>query len=132
MVFSGLDQEYKNTLLARFADRESLNKQTFYRHYLQSQKIDQTEADELFELIEEIYQIPAGLLRPKDTIILLTGKVEHTKWWCGIFHETTAGNNEFWLQEELDKKLKKYGTEKNIKRIHTINDLFLAWCGFVP
>lgn len=44
----------------------------------------------------------------------------------------TAGNNEFWVQEELDKKLKKYGTAKNIQWLDTINDLFLAWSGFIP
>jgi hypothetical protein len=132
MFSCGLDQEYKNNLLARFAGRESLDKETFYRHYFQPQNLGQTECDELFELVEKIYQIPTGLLRPTDDINLLTGKIENAKWWRGIFHELMAGDNEFWLQEELDKKLKKYGTHAQINQIKTCNDLFLAWGGFVP
>lgn len=132
LVSFGLSTEYKTGLLARFDDRELLDHQTFFERYWNDENMTRPDFDELCDLIEEIYRIPAGLLRPDDDINKLTGKVSGKSWWQEPFLELGAGDNEFWLQEEFGKKLKEHGTYDKVERIDTIDELFRYWCGQVP
>jgi hypothetical protein len=58
-------------------------------------------------LIEEAYDIPAGLIRPNDRIDKVTGRVPEERWWRGPIHDLIAGDRQFWLQDEFGRKLKK-------------------------
>ncbi len=128
----GLSQEYTNHVVSRFIGREQLSKENFYLRYWQDAQLNQQEVYDLCDLIEEVYGVSAGLLRPQDDINKLTDPAKTKKWWRNIFHESSAGDNEFWLQQELEKKLKKYGTTKLFKKIDTVDDLFQCWCGQLP
>jgi len=52
---------------------------------------------DLLQLIETIY-VPAGVLRPDDSIDLLTGTVPSRAWWRDHFHDLHAGDDAAWLE----------------------------------
>jgi len=119
-------------LLARFGEREVLSKNELYDRFWADRGLDRTEVIGLFDLIEEAYDVPAGILRPTDPIEMLTDRVPEKHWWRGPIHDVIAGDRQFWVQEELDHKLKHYGTSNYIRRIQTVDELVLAWCGWWP
>jgi len=127
----GFHADYREGLLARFADRETLNHDDLYQLCCLKHKLNQVEVFELFALIEEAYKIPAGLLRPSDQIVTLTRRVPEKRWWKGPFHDVVAGDREFWLQEELDEKLQQYGLWDRVTQINTFDELVHAWCGII-
>jgi hypothetical protein len=53
------------------------------------------------------------------------------RWWRWHVHEVIAGDRQFWLQEELDKKLKMHGLSGKVRQVNTIDELVRAWCGKV-
>ena len=128
----GAHTDYQNGLLDRFADRKTLDRETLYNTYWAAEGLEPAAFYELVELIEEAYDIPAGLLRPTDPIAKLTGRVPERRWWRGPIHDVMAGDREFWLQEELDKRLKRSGLLQQVERINTVDDLVRCWCGLLP
>jgi hypothetical protein len=62
----GAHSDYRNGLLARFAGRETLGKEEWHDRFYAGEGFRRTEVFELLDLIEEAYDIPAGLLRPSD------------------------------------------------------------------
>lgn len=128
----GFHADYRNGLLARFADRVALSKDELFQRYWAAMRLDRDEVFELFELIEEAYDIPVGLIRPDDSIDKLTERVPEKRWWRGPFHDVIAGDCQLWLQEELDGKIKKYGLSKSVERVETIHELVMIWCGHIP
>lgn len=128
----GAHEDYRVGLLARFGERDVLSKEELYDRFWAAKGLDRTEAIGLFDLIEEAYDIPAGILRPTDAIETLTDRVPEKHWWRGPIHDVIAGDRQFWVQEELGHKLREYGTYDLIQRINTIDELVLAWCGWSP
>ena len=128
----GAHKDYRAGLLARFGERNVLSKDELYARFWADRNLDRTEVIGLLDLIEEAYEIPAGILRPNDPIEMLTDLVPETHWWRGPIHDVIAGDRQLWVQEELDHKLREYGTYNHIRRVHTINELVLAWCGWRP
>jgi hypothetical protein len=84
----------------------------------------------LLELIEEVYSLPSGLLRPDDSIDRLTLKVPETRWWRGPVHDVIAGDRQAWLEGEMQRRLRHNGAPKLQRRINTIHELACAWCEF--
>jgi len=128
----GAHKDYRAGLLARFGERDVLSKDQLYDQFWAPRQLDRPEVIALFDLIEEAYEIPAGILRPNDGIDMLTGRVPEKHWWRGPVHDVIAGDRQFWLQEELVYKLNHYGTYNHIRRVNTIDELVLAWCGWWP
>lgn len=128
----GAHEDYRAGLLARFGERDVLSKDELYDRFWADRRLDQTEVFGLFDLIEEAYDIPAGILRPEDSIELLTARVPEQHWWRGPIHDVIAGDRQFWVQEELGHKLRDYGTYDHIQHIRTIDELVLSWCGWWP
>src|SRR5690349_6575452 len=128
----GAHSDYRNGLLARFSDREALSKDQLFQQCWEGSALDRKEVFELFSLIEEAYEIPAGLIRPNDPIDKLTDRVPEKRWWRGPFHDVIAGDRQFWLQEEFERKLKKYCLSRKDSKVDTINELVFIWCGRLP
>ena len=128
----GAHKDYRGGLIARFGKREVLSKDELYDRFWSDRHLDRAEVIGLFDLIEEAYDIPAGILRPTDAIEMLTGPVPEKHWWRGPIHDVIAGDRQFWVQEELGHKLRQYGTYDLIQRVNTIDELVLAWCGWWP
>jgi hypothetical protein len=128
----GAHTDYRAGLLARFGERDVLTKDELYLRYWADEGVNQAEVVQLLDLIEEAYSIPSGVLRPSDPIEMLTDRVPEKHWWRGPVHDVIAGDRQFWLQEELVRKLKQYGTYDKIARVNTVGELVLAWCGFSP
>ena len=127
----GAHSDYRHGLIARFDEREVLSKDELYLRFWADDGLNRTEVFELLDLIEEAYDIPAGLLRPEDPIDKLTDRVPEKRWWRGPVHDVIAGDRQFWLQEELGRKLKRYGISKKVERVHTIGEFVMVWCGRV-
>jgi hypothetical protein len=128
----GSYEDYRAGLVARFGERDVLSKDELYDRFWTDRNLDRTEVIGLLDLIEEAYEIPAGILRPNDPIEMLTDRVPEKHWWRGPIHDIIAGDRQFWVQEELDHKLRQYGTRDHIRRVHTVDELVLAWCGWWP
>ena len=128
----GAHSDYRNGLLVRFADREALSKDQLFERYWQGSGLDRKEVFELFNLIEEAYEIPAGLIRPEDHIGKLTDRVSEKRWWRSPFHDVIAGDRQFWLQEEFERKLEKYRLSRKVSKVDTIHELVMIWCGHLP
>jgi hypothetical protein len=125
----GAHEDYRAGLLARFGERDVLSKEELYDRFWADKPLDRTEVIGLFDLIEEAYDFPAGLLRPTDPIEKLTGRVPEKHWWRGLVHDVIAGDRQLWMQGELANKLRDYGTYDLIQQINTVDELVLAWCG---
>jgi hypothetical protein len=128
----GSHTDYRNGLLARFAGREALAKDELYQAHWAQMGLDRNEVFELLDLIEEAYDIPAGLLRPSDPIDKLTDRVPEKRWWRGPIHDVIAGDRQCWLQEEFSRKLKKHGLTEGVEKVETIHELVMIWCGRLP
>jgi hypothetical protein len=128
----GAHKDYRAGLIARFGNRDVLSKDELYDRFWSDRQLDRTEVIGLFDLIEEAYDIPAGILRPTDAIEMLTGRVPEKHWWRGPINDVIAGDRQFWVQEELGHKLRQYGTYDLIQRVNTIDELVLSWCGWRP
>jgi hypothetical protein len=128
----GAHDDYRNGLLARFADREALAKGELFERYWADMGLDRNEVFDLLDLIEEAYDIPAGLIRPNDPIDKVTERVPEKRWWRGPIHDLIAGDSQFWLQEEFSRKLKKHGLSESVEKVETIQELVMIWCGHLP
>lgn len=123
---------WAETLLKRFEGRENLGKRGLYEKYFEAEGLVEKEVIGCFEEIELGYNIPVGVMRPNDKITKLTERVPASNpfqwfWWLG--------RNEFSddsLLEELNIRLKRYGTFNDWKVIQTFEDLVRAWCGEKP
>ncbi len=127
-----MNDEWTSAIRKRFEGREDLGKEGLYAQYFEPLSLDKKETLACFETIELGYGIPAGIMRPEDSLSKLTKRVETQNplkwfWWLG--------KNEFSdddLIEELQIRLDKYGTTNYWKRIETLEDLVSAWCGKKP
>jgi hypothetical protein len=128
----GAHKDYRVGSLARFGERDVLSKDELYDHFWANRSLDRLEVIGLFDLIEEAYEIAAGILRPDDSIEILTNRVPEKHWWRGPIHDVIAGDRQFWLEQELVNKLNHYGTYDHVHRVNTIDELVLAWCGCWP
>jgi hypothetical protein len=121
--------DYRKGLLQRFADRQILSSHEMQTRYWSQLPVEQV-AD-LLQVVEAIYGIPGGVLRPEDPIDRLTKKVPSSRWWRWPIHETIAGDREGWLAEELDDRIRVRGGSKPIKQVKTVDELVRVWCGGV-
>jgi len=124
----GAHKDYRAGLLARFGGRPVLPRRELINLFRAGEPFDEEKMSPLFALLEEIYRIPAGVLRPSDDINLLVERVPERRWWRGPVHDVIAGDRQFWLQEELARQTKGRPEKDEIGEIKTVLDLVRAWC----
>jgi hypothetical protein len=57
----GSYEDYRAGLVARFGERDVLSKDELYDRFWADRNLDRTEVIGLLDLIEEAYEIPAGI-----------------------------------------------------------------------
>lgn len=122
----GIREEYGAAMMPRFADREALGLDEWHRRF--APQADRHALSELFEEIESSYRIAPGLLRPDDTLDLLsepppsTGAWQRFRFW-GIAQDG-ARNIGDGLMERAPRC--KPGEAQPCR---TFAELVDAWCG---
>jgi hypothetical protein len=129
---NGTDAYRRRVLHSRFADREDIGKEELYRRYFGKEGLPKAAVFECLDLIEEEYEIPAGLLRPEDEITKLTAPVETRNIWRWMVYQVVAGDREGELSRQLGKRMRQHGTFDTWGRIKTLGDLIRAWSGQRP
>lgn len=127
-----MKDKWAEKLRARFENREDLGKERLFKKFFESEGLDRNEAFLCFEEIEINFHIPAGILRPSDSLAKLTERVPASNpfewfWWLGRNEFSDQG-----LLEELDVRMRRKGNFNDWKTIETFGDLVLAWCGKSP
>jgi hypothetical protein len=119
-------------LLKRFADRDDIGKERLYELYFKD--LPKKEVFECLALIENEYQIRAGLLRPSDNLTKLFEPVATSNPLKWLIYQVREGDSKSEINYELFKRQQRYGTNEEWGRvgINTIDDLIHAWCGQRP
>lgn len=119
---------------SRFGGRELLNNDECYHRYFESLGLQKEKALECLEIIELEFEVPIGLLRPTDKLLLLFTPVPTRNPLKELFYRTREEDSESELNYQLSKRLRQHGTLNLWKDIdiETIEDLLRAWCGEVP
>ncbi len=87
---------------------------------------------EVLSFVEVEYKIPAGLLRPNDSLKKLAEPVSTRNPLKWLVYQTRAGDRENELSLQLAKRLARSGTSATWSRVETFDDLIRAWCGEAP
>lgn len=120
---------WQDALRSRFAGREELCKDELYARYYQKDGLPKQDVLQCLELMESEYEVPAGLLRPQDNISMLADPVESKNLLKKFYYEGIAGDREFELLYQLDKRIERFGKRHMRPKIETIGDYVRAWCG---
>ena len=121
---------WQKAIFERFNDRPDLGRKNVYlRHFAQ---LDEKCVSECFDLIEEEYGVPPGLIRPTDAIEKLTAAVPATNPVSWFFYRAREGDIEGELIYQLKTRMSKYGTYDSLPDLSTFGDLINAWCGDTP
>lgn len=128
------DTNWTNELRSRFGDREVLCRDDCYRQYFEALGLPKDEIMECLNLIESEFEIPVGLLRPKDKLSLLFAPIQTKNPWKWLVYRTREEDSQSELNYRLSKKLRKHGTlgQWKMNKIESIEDLLRAWCGRTP
>jgi hypothetical protein len=129
---SGTENYWRTVFLGRFADREDIGKEEVYRRYWEKAGLPKADVFECLNLIESEYELPAGLLRPEDSLSKLYQPVATKNPWRWLVYQTRAGDRQSEIKYELGKQMRKHGTLGTWASIETIDDLIRAWCGRKP
>jgi hypothetical protein len=115
-------------LRQRFSDRVEFTWEEAYQQLFASPDLPQAGVFECFGLIELEYGIPAGVLRPDDSLDELFAPIptKHPWWW--MVYQVQAGDREAEILRQVDKRLRRHG-QKLRGGLRTIGDLIHAWCG---
>src|SRR5512140_3757476 len=113
-------------LLERFKGREALDRDTATQQYWSEYPSEPL--TELFDLFEQEYTLPAGILRPDDRIDVLTHPLpgRHPALW--LFRE--AGLED--AASRLSSQLSRRAHLDDLSGIQTVGALAAAWCGMRP
>lgn len=122
----GIREEYRDALLPRFAGREALPLEEWHRRF--APEVDRAALGELFDEVESSYRIAPGLLRPDDSLALLSepppsnGAWQRFRFW-GIARDLTRNIGD----ELMERALRRKPGEDNF--LYNFGELVRAWCG---
>jgi hypothetical protein len=129
---NGTNAAWRKELRKRFADREDIGKECLYEKFFAAKGFPRSDVLELFDTIELEFDLPAGLLRPTDSLKKLGAPVSPKNPWQWMVFQVRSGDSQQALADQLEKRLKTFGTTDLWKRVETIADLVTAWCGQAP
>jgi hypothetical protein len=128
----GTDSNWRNSIRRRFSDRIDIGKDALYTQYFMKDDLSRTEVLECLELIESEYELPAGLLRPEDSLLKIFEPVPAKNLWQWLVYQVREGDSQSELNYELEKRMLKHGTINDWHKFETVDDLVRAWCGKKP
>lgn len=127
-----LDANWRAALLRRFADRNDIGKEEFYRRYYAASGLSPNDVLECLNLVELEYDFPAGFLRPEDKLTRLFAPVKTNNPWRWLVYQVKEGDSQSEIEYELAKRQRRHGTLGTWARLETVDDLIRAWCGQKP
>lgn len=119
-------------LRARLGDREELDVDQLFARAWASRGLSRDQVREALALIEAEYGLPAGILRPEDSLEVLFQPVQTSNPWHRLQYRFWAGDKRIELDRQVSRRLARYGTEGAWAKIRTIDDFIRAWCGGAP
>lgn len=123
-------RKQRKLLRDRFGEREIVSPEEIASSF--EPPLDASEVAELFRVIEQAYEVPAGLLRVSDNIDLLVAPIKTKNLLQSWQYEIRAGDALLELQRYLHQRLKANGRTKQWSQIDTFGQLLEAWCGRAP
>lgn len=127
-----MNEHWRKLKLERFNNRETLSYEELFKNYFSTLDLPKNEVKEFLNLIEDLYEVPIGKLRPYDSLSMLFSPVSARNFLEKLSYEIYDGDLEFELNEHLEKKIKKHEQTKQWSKLVTIKDCVLAWCGKSP
>ncbi len=94
--------------------------------------LPEMEVSACLDLVEFEYGLPAGLLRPEDSLAKLVKPVSTKNPLRWIIYQVRAGDRENELTFQLVRQMRRHGTYGTWQHVDTIDDLVRAWCGQKP
>jgi len=125
-------RKWKEAFLAHFSDREDIGIDEVYARFFMSEGLPKHCVFDCLNLIEIEYQLPAGLIRPSDSLQKLLKPVATKNPIRWFFYRSQEEDRESELNYQLNKRLRQYGTFEAWQKFETIGDYVHAWCGGVP
>ncbi|SRR2546426_971021 len=125
-----MSSQWQAEILKRFADREDIGKSAVYQGYWS--EMPEQAVMELFQLIEVEYKLPAGLLRPNDSLSKLLEPIKTGNPFKWLVYQLRASDRQSELNDELAKRMQEHDSSGSREEIRTIDDLVRAWCGCSP
>lgn len=86
---------------------------------------------EALHVLEDVFEIPAGWLRPNDDLALLLEPPEMS-FWERFAYEVRFGDRQLRLHELIEKRLSTNRARRMWPRISTVGDFVRAWNGGAP
>lgn len=127
-----MNRHWRKLKLERFSDRETLSYEELFEGYFSILDLPKKEVKEFLNLIEDLYEVPIGKLRPYDSLSMLFSPVRARNFLERLSYEIYDSDLEFELNEHIEKKIKKQGQTKQWSKLVTIKDCVSAWCGKPP
>ena len=124
--------DWKQQMLARFADREDIGGERLYDVYFKTQGYPKSEVLKCFDLIESEVGIQPGILRPTDKLNLLFQPIETKNPFKWMVYQVRGGDMQAAISSELTQRLRAHNTFDDWTQIDTVEDLVRAWCGLKP
>jgi len=129
---SMVDDNWRKAILSRFADREELSKEEFFRRYYLASGIPHGPFIECLSFLEAEYDFPVGLLRPEDKLTKLFAPVDTKNPWRWLVYRIKEGDSQSEIEYEIAKRQRRHGTLGAWSRLETVDDLIRVWCGKLP
>lgn len=117
---------YRRGLLRRFADREALPLEGAWAHFWSD--LPKSEVVDFLHEVEGSYRIPAGLLRPTDSVQLLVAPVPARSWWRDHCHDLYQGEAASTLEFGIVAKREGRSLPKPTAWPETIDGLVRLYC----
>lgn len=127
-----LDQNWRTQIRRRFADRVDIGRDELYTRYFAPVGLPKEDVIALLELIELELELPSGLLRPDDSLAKLAEPVPAKNLWQWMVYQVRSGDRALEIDEQLEKRMRRYGMTGLWSNIETVGDLVRAWCGMLP
>jgi hypothetical protein len=123
---------WRKSLLDRFSDHEDIGIDEVYARYFMKEGLPRECVFECLKLIEIEYELPAGLIRPSDSLERLLKPVETRNPLRWFLYRHREEDIESELNYELSKRQRKHATFEAWQKFETIADFVHAWCGRKP
>jgi hypothetical protein len=126
------DAKYAEAFRQRFPDREELEREALFEHFVRESGVTRQDVAELMDLLNTEVGIPYGLLRPGDSMDVLFEAIPTRNPLRWIEHQTRAADAKTELNHQLRKRMERLGTLHFWDEIPRIGDLVRAWAGRLP
>jgi hypothetical protein len=121
---------WREAHIKRFPPRDLLSVDELWREHFA--ELPREQALECFAVIEREFQLSIGFLRADDSLTALFAPVPTWNPWRWVSFRVleSDGVTEIWHQ--LERQLKRHGTDGLWTEIRTFVDFVRSWCGEKP